>query len=44
MSQKVVDVLRGISQAAGNMYDGATDENGEPIKIGLKREEGQSNL
>jgi len=40
MSQKVVDVLRGISQAAGNMYDGATDENGEPIKIGLKREEG----
>jgi hypothetical protein len=40
MSQKVVDVLRGISQAAGNMYDGASDENGEPIKIGLKREEG----
>ena len=40
MSQKIVDILRGISQAAGNMYDGATDENGEPIKIGLKREEG----
>jgi len=40
MSQKVVDVLRGISQAAAGMYDGATDENGEPIKIGLKREEG----
>lgn len=40
MSQKVVDILKGISQAAGNMYDGAVDENGEPIKIGLKREEG----
>ena len=37
MSQKVVDILRGISQAAAGMYDGATDENGEPIKIGLKR-------
>jgi len=44
MSQKVVDVLRGISQAAAGMYDGATDENGEPIKIGLKREEGNPML
>ena len=44
MSQKVVDVLRGISQAASNMYDGALDENGEPIKIGLKREEGNPML
>ena len=40
MSQKVVDVLRGISQAAAGMYDGATDEDGAPVKIGLKREEG----
>ncbi len=40
MSQKVVDVLRGISQAAAGMYDGALDDNGEPVKIGLKREEG----
>jgi hypothetical protein len=40
MSQKIVDVLRGISQVAGSMYDGATDESGEPINIGLKREEG----
>jgi len=40
MSQKVVDVLRGISQAAAGMYDGALDEDGEPIKVGLKREEG----
>lgn len=40
MSQKVVDIVKGISQAAGTMYDGAVDENGEPLKIGLKREEG----
>ena len=40
MSQKVVDILRGISQAAAGMYDGALDEDGEPVKIGLKREEG----
>lgn len=44
MSQKTIDIVRGISQAAGNMYDGATDENGEPIKIGLKREEGNPML
>ena len=35
MSQKVVDIVKGISQAAGNMYDGAVDENGELLKIGL---------
>jgi len=40
MSQKTLDIVRGISQAAAGMYDGALDENGEPIKIGLKREEG----
>ena len=44
MSQKVLDILRGISQAAAGMYDGALDENDEPIKIGLKREEGNPNL
>jgi len=44
MSQKVVDILRGISQAAAGMYDGALDEEGEPIKIGLKREEGNPML
>ena len=40
MSQKNYDVVKGIAQAAANAYDGATDENGEPIKIGLKRETG----
>ena len=40
MSQKTLDVLNGISQAAANAYDGAHDEKGNPIEIGLKREEG----
>ena len=44
MSQQVVDILRGISAAAAGMYDGAMDEEGEPLKIGLKREEGNPNL
>tara|TARA_R100001594_G_C4006373_1_gene255960 strand:- start:433 stop:1053 length:621 start_codon:yes stop_codon:yes gene_type:complete len=36
----ILDIVNGISQAAANAYDGALDENGEPIKVGLKREEG----
>ena len=36
----VLEIVNGISQVMANAYDGATDENGEPIKIGLKREEG----
>lgn len=40
MSQKTLDVINGISQAAANAYDGAHDEKGNPIEIGLKREEG----
>ena len=36
----VLDIVRGISQAAANAYDGALDENGELLKVGLKREEG----
>ena len=45
MSQKVVDVVTGISRAAGDgHWDGAVDENGEKLKIGLKREEGNPNL
>ena len=35
-----LEIVNGISQVLANTYDGATDENGEPIKIGLKREEG----
>jgi len=40
----VLDIVRGISQAAANAYDGSQDEkyslDGEAKKIGLKREEG----
>lgn len=36
----ILDVVRGLSQAAANAYDGALDENGEPLKAGLQREEG----
>lgn len=40
MSQVTLDIIQGIAQAAANAYDGAHDEKGEPISIGLKREEG----
>lgn len=40
MSQKTLDIVRGIAQAAADSYDGALDKNGEPIKLGLRREEG----
>ena len=35
-----LEIIQGIQQAAANAYDGALDENGDPIKVGLKREEG----
>ena len=45
MSQKVVDIVTGISKAVGvGRWDGATDEDGEKLKIGLKREEGNPNF
>lgn len=34
-----LEIVRGISQVLANSYDGALDENGDPIKIGLKREQ-----
>ena len=36
----ILNIVNGISQAAANAYDGALDENGEPLKVGLKRENG----
>ncbi len=36
---EVLDIVRGISQVMANTHDGALDENGDPVKIGLKREE-----
>jgi len=35
----VLDIVRGISQAVANVHDGALDEDGNPVKIGLRREE-----
>jgi len=35
----VLEIVRGISQVMANTHDGALDENGEPIKIGLKKDE-----
>jgi len=40
----IIDIVNGISQAAANGYDGALDEKGEPLKVGLKREEGNAIL
>ena len=36
----VYEIVQGLSQAAANAYDGALDENGEPLLAGLRREEG----
>ena len=35
----VLEIVRGISQAVSNVHDGALDENGDPVVIGLRREE-----
>ena len=37
------DIVKALSQAA-SVYDGAHDKDGEPIKAGLKREEGNAIL
>lgn len=35
----LMEVISGISQVMAQTYDGARDEKGEPIKVGLRREE-----
>jgi hypothetical protein len=40
MSEKTLEVIRGLAQAAASSYDGALDKDGKPITLGLKREEG----
>ncbi len=40
----IYEIVQGLSQAAANGYDGALDENGEPVKMGLKREDGDLSL
>lgn len=36
----VYEIVQGLSQAAANSYDGALDENNEPLSVGLNREKG----
>ena len=33
-----LEIINGISQVLANTYDGATDEDGKPLKTGLKRD------
>ena len=40
MSAESLKIFQGLAQAAANAYDGAYDSDGNPIEIGLKREEG----
>ena len=35
-----LEIINGISQVLANSHDGALDSEGEPVKTGLKREEG----
>jgi len=37
----IYEIVQGLSQAAANAYDGALDESGDPLEIGLQREEGR---
>ena len=39
MAKEDFEVLKDLSVAAGNLYDGAVDDKGEPIDMGLKRDE-----
>ena len=36
----VLDVIKGLNQAAANAYDGALDAEGDTLKVGLDREDG----
>jgi len=44
MANNILEVLQGISQVMANTYDGAADESGKPINIGLKREIGGDDI
>lgn len=39
MAAENLEILRGLAQAAADSYDGALDEDGNPIEIGLNRED-----
>ena len=36
----IYEIVQGLAQAAANIYDGALNEDGEPLTAGLQREEG----
>ena len=40
-NSNVLEIIQGISQAAANAYDGASSEEGAPLEVGLRREEGR---
>ena len=40
MSAESLKIFQGLAQAAANAYDGASDQDGNPLEIGLKREDG----
>lgn len=39
MANDDLEIIRGLSRAAGDLYDGALDAEGKPLQIGLKRED-----
>ena len=39
MANADLEIIRGLSRAAGDLYDGALDADGKPLQIGLKRED-----
>ncbi len=41
MSSNTIEIITGISQAMSRAHDGATDESGDPVSIGLAREDGK---
>ena len=38
MANADLQVLKDLSVAAGQLYDGAVDSKGEPVDLGLKRD------
>ena len=36
----IYEIIQGLAQAAANAYDGALNEDGDALKVGLQREEG----
>ena len=39
MASADLEIIRGLSRAAGDLYDGAVDAEGKPLEIGFKRED-----